>query len=85
VDTKLLDALGEVKDSVGEWHDWVELLKIAGKVLDPQSDREILNRIENTGHARLAAGLDAANKVRQRYFSISDGRKASRKILPIAS
>lgn len=84
-DAKLLNALGEVKDAVGEWHDWMELLKIAGKVLDPESDRLVLKKIENTGRAKLLAGLDAANKVRQRYFRLEEGGKVSRKILPIAS
>lgn len=84
-DEKLVDALGEVKDTVGEWHDWIELSKIARKVLDPQSDSGVIKRIEGTGNTRLVAALTAANKVRERYFGVSDGRRASRKILPMAS
>jgi CHAD domain-containing protein len=83
-DAGLLKALGEVKDAIGEWHDWVELLKIAGAVLDPASDRLVLKRIEDTGRAKLVAGLGAANNVRQRYFRREEGRKAKRKILPVA-
>lgn len=84
-DTNLLKALGQVKDIVGEWHDWIELLKIAGRVLDAKSDRRVLKKIEDTGRAKLAAGLLVANKIRQRYFSAGDGRKVSQKILPMAS
>ena len=84
-DEKLVDALGGVKDTVGEWHDWVELLKIAKEVLDPQSDRGIIKRIEDTGNTKLIASLAAANKLRERFFGVSDGRRASRKILPMAS
>lgn len=84
-DEKLLDALGEVKDTVGQWHDWVELLKIATKALDPQADSAILKRIQHTAHEKLVTGLAAANKARARYFNVPDGRKAIRKILPIAS
>src|SRR5882762_5702393 len=29
-----IDALGEVKDSIGEWHDWEELIAIANDLLD---------------------------------------------------
>ena len=85
VDERLVDALGEVKDTVGEWHDWVELLKIARKALDPQTDSGILKRIESTGQEKLLTGLAAANKVRARYFNVPDGRKVTRKVLPMAS
>lgn len=85
VDEKLVDALEEVKDTVGEWHDWIELLKIAREALDPQADSALLKRIEGTGQEKLVAALTAANKARARYFDVPDGRKASRKILPIAS
>ena len=85
VDVKLVDALGEVKDTVGEWHDWIELLRIARKALDPQADSAILKRIQDTGHEKLGIGLEAANRVRSRYFSVADGRKPTRKIFPMAS
>jgi CHAD domain-containing protein len=84
-DGKLGDALGEVKDSIGDWHDWVELLKIAQNVLDPHTDREVLKQIEETGKQKLERGLAIANRVRERYFAAADGVKNSRKILPMAS
>src|SRR5205085_7992845 len=84
-DTRLVDALGEVKDTIGEWHDWVELLKIAGKVLDPRSDRDVLTDIERIGNEKLQVALAAATRVRERYFGVPDGRTASRKILQMAS
>ena len=84
-DGKLVDALGEVKDTVGEWHDWVELERIARKVLGEEPDRELLKRIELTRGQKLQIAMAAANRVRERYFGIPDGRKASRKILQIAS
>lgn len=84
-DTNLLKALGDVKDRVGEWHDWVELLKIAEEVLDSASDRRFLRKIQDVGRAKLGTGLAIANKVRQQYFALEDGRKASRKVLSIAS
>jgi CHAD domain-containing protein len=84
-DERLVDVLGEVKDSIGEWHDWVELLKIAQKVLDPHSDRELLKHIEKTGAEKLERALKIANQARERYFSASDARKTSQKILQMAS
>ena len=32
--TGFVDALGEVKDAIGEWHDWSELAAVANDVLD---------------------------------------------------
>lgn len=84
-DDKLVEALGEAKDSIGEWHDWVELLKIAQKVLDPGSDGEALQQIEGTGNQKFEHALTVANRVRDRYFSGPDLRKTSKRILQIAS
>lgn len=83
-DDKLVDALGEVKDSIGEWHDWVELLIIARKVLDPQSDREILKNIETTGTQKFDSALGTARKVRAQYLSAAD-QKAGKNVLQMAS
>ena len=84
-DERLVDALGEAKDSIGDWHDWVELRRIAGKTLDPHSDGEVLAKIERTGKEKLQAALAIANRVRGRYFALHGGRSASRKILQMAS
>ena len=40
--------LGDVKDAIGEWHDWVGLLKIAKQVLDPGRTRSA-KRIASKG------------------------------------
>lgn len=84
-DQKLLQALGEVKDTIGEWHDWVELKKIAGKVLAPRSDGDLLKRIAKTAEDKLHIALAAANRLRERYFDIPDGRRAIQKMLPMAA
>ena len=84
-DEKLVDALGEVKDSIGEWHDWVELRKIAQEVLDPRSDGEVLQHIEEAGNQKLERALKTANQARERYLPGPDGRKTTKKILLMAS
>jgi CHAD domain-containing protein len=83
-DTKLVTMLGEAKDAIGEWHDWVELEKIARRVLDPQSEGGLIKRIEQTRDEKLQIAMDAAARVRARYFSVPDGRKATHKILQMA-
>lgn len=81
-DERLVKILGQVKDLVGDWHDWVELLRIARQVLDPRIDRVVLADIESIRNEKLRVALAAANRVRQRYFG---GRKAARNIPPAAS
>jgi CHAD domain-containing protein len=68
VDAKTIEDLGEVKDQVGDWHDWQELARIARQVLDPKVDQAALKRIDQVSKEKLKAALDAANAVRQRYF-----------------
>jgi CHAD domain-containing protein len=84
-DEKLVAALGEVKDSIGEWHDWVELLKIARKVLDPRSDYGVLKHIEDAGKQKFEHSLTIANRERERYFSGADPRKSDKRILQMVS
>jgi len=84
-DEKLVEALGEVKDSVGEWHDWIQLVKIAQKVLDPRSDRTILKHIENTGNQKFESALATAMRVRARYFTRGEHHKLSGAVLQMAS
>ncbi|HEY3628824.1 MAG TPA: CHAD domain-containing protein [Terracidiphilus sp.] len=84
-DRKLVDLLGEVKDAIGEWHDWGELEKIANSVLDAETGSDLLKRIEKTRAERLQVALTAANRVRDRYFGVPDGRKTGKKILQMAS
>jgi CHAD domain-containing protein len=68
-DKKIVEALGKVKDEVGDWHDWQELAAIARQVLNPREDRTALKRIEEIGAAKLKKALAAANELRVRYFS----------------
>jgi CHAD domain-containing protein len=69
-DDEFVEALGEAKDAIGEWHDWSELEAIGGKVIDHRSQCKLLQRIRSTvrekfEHAmsltvRLKKGLEAA-------------------------
>ena len=68
-DQTLIESLGIVKDAIGEWHDWVELLKIAQKVLDAEADGGNLKRLEDIVRERLESAVAAANQLRERYFN----------------
>jgi CHAD domain-containing protein len=66
---KLVDALGVVKDRIGDWHDWQQLAKIAEKVLDPQDDRATLKKIDEMGKKKFNQALAAAQALKARYLS----------------
>lgn len=84
-DGELVDRLGDVKDAIGEWHDWVELLKIARKVLYPHADLGVLQQIEKIGQEKFRVALTAANQLRERHLEVRQGRKGGRKVLQMAS
>jgi CHAD domain-containing protein len=77
VDGKIIDELGEVKDQVGDWHDWQELARIARGVLDAKEDQAALKRIEEIGTRKFKSALSKANAVRDEYFQ--DGWEGSRR------
>ena len=64
-----IDALAKVKDQIGAWHDWEQLLAIAREALDRQADRELLQHVEATSRRKLMQALAGANGLRQRYLS----------------
>ncbi len=84
-DQSLIGSLGTVKDAIGEWHDWLELLRIAKKVLDAKADGEYLKQLEKIVDERLESALAAANKLRERYFNRAADAKGSKKVLQMAA
>ena len=74
-------ALGEVKDAIGEWHDWQELGRIAEEVLEQASGSNVLKSIGSTTAAKFKRAMRLANRVREQYLKVprreSVGRKSS--------
>jgi CHAD domain-containing protein len=70
MDQQRMDALTELKDSAGEWHDWVELHELAKEILDPAADSEILQQIAAISRDKLRAGLTAANRLRKQSIDL---------------
>ena len=85
-DKQAIDALGKVKDEVGDWHDWQELARIAKGVLDPEEDRAALKKIEEIGSRKFKHALVTANAVRSEYFraNSTSSRQNGRKRKPAA-
>lgn len=63
-----IKTLGKLKDSVGEWHDWMELGRIAKKALDGRRDVNILRQLRTIEAAKLREALAVSNDIRKQYF-----------------
>jgi CHAD domain-containing protein len=64
-DHGFIDALGECKDAIGEWHDWEELLAIAGRVLDHRGTCKLIEQLRTTSQAKFVAALAITNSMRR--------------------
>lgn len=74
-DGGLIDALGKVKDEIGDWHDWQQLQGIARQVLDAQKDKALLAQIDAAVKEKLAVALDGANALHRRYLHAPPTRR----------
>jgi CHAD domain-containing protein len=70
--------LGEVKDAIGEWHDWEELLAIGKDVLDHRPNCQVLAELRKTADAKFKHALSLAESMRKQFLRVSDpARKRS--------
>jgi CHAD domain-containing protein len=65
----LIDRLGEVKDAIGEWHDWTELANIAEEVLEHSGRCDVVEQIRSGARKRFDGALALANRLREQYFA----------------
>ncbi|MCU1309052.1 MAG: hypothetical protein JWO20_177 [Candidatus Angelobacter sp.] len=72
---QVVEKLGEVKDAIGEWHDWEELIGIANGVIDHGSNCKLLRELRSISSSKFARALSLANGMRDTYFpkASSDG------------
>lgn len=67
-DEQFIEQLKQVKDSIGEWHDWQVLSGIAGKVLKAHHSCRLLRMIKATAAEKLEAAVDLASRMREQYL-----------------
>ncbi len=67
-DGKLLAALGTVKDAIGDWHDYLELMKMARRFQSTQGSDCLLSYLESMEKKKLHHALAIANNFRQNYL-----------------
>jgi CHAD domain-containing protein len=67
-------SLGEVKDAIGEWHDWEELARIAKQVIQHPGCKLVV-QIRSTAQQKFEHALFSANSMRRRFLQPAGRRK----------
>ena len=86
---KFIDKLSEVKDAIGEWHDWDELSGIATELLNHGSRCKLLRELKAVRDSKYDRALLLANEMRNTYLpwranaGTSKGRQARRLARPV--
>jgi CHAD domain-containing protein len=70
-----IEALGEVKDVIGEWHDWEELIAIADDLLDHGPGCKLLQQLKTISARKYEHALTLANKLRKDFLGATRAGK----------
>lgn len=65
-DDQRLNSYSKVKDTVGDWHDWLELKTMADSTLDRKQDALMLREISAILQQKFHAALNVSNSLRKR-------------------
>jgi CHAD domain-containing protein len=65
---EFFDSLTEVKDAIGEWHDWEELIAIAEDLLDHGPGCKLLHELKQVSARKYEHALGLANKMRKEFL-----------------
>lgn len=79
---RFVEKLKQVKDAIGEWHDWQELLSIAGKVLDHGGNCKLLRELKSICDHKFQHALVATNEMRKQYLNLRRDGEVRGKRLP---
>ena len=66
-DQEFVSDLGVVKDAIGDWHDWEELVAIGKKVLQHRNCK-LIAQLKSTADERFNQALDLTEKMRKHYL-----------------
>ena len=68
-DKAFVDALGVVKDQIGEWHDWQQLAEVAREALPEHEDQALLEEIRKMARKRLRQAKAVSNAMREHWLT----------------
>jgi len=64
---ELVKKLGEVKDAIGEWHDWEDLRAITAEVVNGGQQSELARQLKKITHQKFDNALSITNHMRKTY------------------
>lgn len=67
-DRSFISSLGQVKDAIGEWHDWYQLAELSGAIFG-YNRLKLVQYIREIVETKLQRALTLANRTRRRYFA----------------
>jgi CHAD domain-containing protein len=76
-DGEFLTMLGEVKDAIGDWHDWEELIEISGQVLDHGESCKLIKHLKAVSDSRYERALALTKDLRRKYLQGANHKQKS--------
>jgi len=70
--------LGDVKDAIGEWHDWEALLTVAAERLNHGTRCRLLREVRAIGDRKYERALSLTNRMRREYLRLPRHRRVAR-------
>jgi CHAD domain-containing protein len=85
-DKEFLEKLGEVKDAIGEWHDWEELIAIAKRLLDHGPACKLIKDLHENSNSKYERALFITERFRTKYLESGRHKRRTRsdKIAPFS-
>jgi CHAD domain-containing protein len=68
---EFVDALGRVKDLIGEWHDWEELLAIASRKLKHGPGCKLMRELRQKTNEKYQRALTETERMRKTFLRVS--------------
>ena len=77
---RFIEDLKQVKDAIGEWHDWEELVAIAPKALDHGNRCSLVAELKTIAQDKYNHALDLTEQLRKQYLRkpAPSGKRGSR-------
>jgi CHAD domain-containing protein len=80
--TAFSDGLDRVKDAIGEWHDWEDLVSIAQKKLDHGNSCGLSAELKRISQDKYEHAVAVAHEMRKTYLSPPPQRKSPGRAAP---
>ncbi len=69
-----IDSMGAVKDAIGEWHDWEELIAIASDLDEHGPNCKLVRELKTISDRKYEHALSLTNQMRKEYLRSSKPR-----------